>query len=136
MFELMYAGLFAGILILISILVSGFFLWIGLRITGKKAGILEASLVNLAAGIIAVVVGSIFALIPFLGFLSPLVAYLVYLYAISSLLKISILQAFLASILATLVFIGILSAIGFFVGIWMLKFMPFAFKGFKGVMHF
>ena len=134
MFQFFHAGIFAGILVLLSILVSGFFLWIGLRITGKKAGILEASLVNLAAGILGMVAGSIVMFIPFIGFLSPIVAYLAYLYAISSLLKISILQAFLASILATLVFIAILSAIGFFIGIWMLKFIPFAFK--PGVMHF
>ncbi|MBO8182378.1 MAG: hypothetical protein H0Z28_06245 [Archaeoglobus sp.] len=129
-----FAGVFAGILVLLSIIFSGFFLWAGLRITGKKAGILEASLVNLAAGVLGVVAGSIVVFIPFLGILSPIVAYLVYLYAISSLLKISILQAFLASILATIVFMAILFAISFFIGIWMLKFIPFGFR--PGMMHF
>ncbi len=133
MFDL-YGGVFAGVLILISILVSGFFLWIGLRITGKKVGILEAALVNLAAGFLGIIAGSIFIFIPFIGFLSPLIAYLVYLYGISLLLKISIIHAFLASILATLVFMGILFAIGIFVGIWMLKFMPFMIR--PGMMHF
>jgi hypothetical protein len=128
MFSFISAGLLAGILFLFSIIVSGFFLWVGLRITGKKAGILEVSLVNLAAGILGVVTGSIVAFVPLLGIFSPLVAYLAYLYAIGSLLKISMLQAFLASILATLVFMGILFAVGFFIGIWMLKFVPFAFR--------
>jgi hypothetical protein len=128
------AGIFAGILLLLSILFSGFFLWIGLRLTGKKSGILEASLVNLAAGILGVIAGSIFVFLPLLGALSPLVAYLVYLYAISILLKISIVQAFLASVLAILVFMAILLATGFLVGIWMLRFMPFVIK--PGVMHF
>lgn len=134
MFDFIHGGIFAGILILISILISGFFLWVGLRITGKKVGILEAALVNLAAGVLGVIAGSIFIFIPFIGILSPLIAYLVYLYGISLLLKISIVHAFLASILATLVFTGILFAIGVFIGIWMLKFMPFMVR--PGMMHF
>jgi hypothetical protein len=134
MFEVIQAGIVAWILLLLSILFSGFFLWIGLRITGKRSGILEASLVNLAAGILGVIAGSIIVFIPFLGLLSPIVAYAVYLYAISVLLKISIIQAFLASVLAILVFVAILFAIGFLIGIWMLRLMPFVIKG--GVMHF
>jgi len=101
MFEL--AGL--GLALLISILVSGFFLWIGLKVIGKKRGILEAGLANFAASIFAAVIFGISAVIPFFGIFSPFIGFLAYLYALKALLKVSMIEAIVVSVVASIAFI-------------------------------
>ncbi len=101
MFE--FAGL--GVAFLTSILISGFFLWIGLRVIGKKRGILEAGLANFAASIFAAVIFGISATIPFFGIFSPFVGFLAYLYALKTLLKVSLIDALAVSVIALMAFI-------------------------------
>ncbi len=118
----MFDVLLFGTLLIISIVFSGFFLWIGLRIIGKRKGILEAGLANIAAGIFAFAVLTVAGTIPFFIIMSPVIGYLAYLYALKVLLKISLFDAFLASILASLVFYVLAMVINLFMGIWFFKF--------------
>jgi|Deesub1362A_J573_1020465.scaffolds.fasta_scaffold00278_7 hypothetical protein len=127
-FKNMFEWFFAPMFLLFSILISGFFLWIGLKIIGKDRGILEAGIANFAAGIFAIIVGSILTIIPLMVLIYPLIIYLLYLYALKLLLKISMVEAFLVSILASIVFILLSFVFAFFAGIWLIKFVPFGFS--------
>lgn len=111
-----------GTLLIFSIVFSGFFLWVGLKIIGKRKGILESGLANLAAGIFAYAILTVAGVIPFFVIMSPVIGNLAYLYALKVLLKISLFEAFLASILASIVFYILAMVINLFVGIWFFKF--------------
>jgi|Deesub1362A_J573_1020465.scaffolds.fasta_scaffold01104_12 hypothetical protein len=121
-------------LILVAITLSGFFLWAGLRIIGKKVGIVEAGLVNLAGGFFAVAVGTLFTIIPFFGLLSPLAAYVVYLYVLKALLDITFFEAFISSILASIVFLIVSFVLAIISGVVLIKLFPYVFN--QGWMRF
>jgi hypothetical protein len=114
-----------GLWLLFSILLSGFFLWIGIRIMGKKRGILKAGLANLAAGIFAFVIVTIVASIPILGMFFPIAGYLAYLYALKAVLDLSLIEAFLASMLASIAFVLLSMLVAMLIGIWFFKFAAF-----------
>lgn len=113
-----------GIALLLSILFTGFFLWAGLRLIGKKRGIFEAGLANFAAGIFAFIIIGISVSIPFLAIFFPITGYIAYLYALKALLGISFLDAFIASILASIVFIVVSFLLAIIAGIWLFTFTP------------
>lgn len=112
------------ITLLVLILFSGFFLWAGLRLIGKKRGIFESGVANLLAGFIAFVVVVIFTQLPLVAILFPIIGYLAYLYGLKALLNISFLDAFIASILASIVFIILSVLLALVAGIWLFKFTP------------
>jgi hypothetical protein len=114
-----------GILLILSIAFSGLFLWISLRIIGKRRGLLEAGIANLAAGILAFAVLGLLGFIPFFAVISPVVGYFAYLWALKVFLRINLFEAFLASILASVVFFILAMLIKLFVGIWFFKFGMF-----------
>ncbi|RLI76763.1 hypothetical protein DRP05_12320 [Archaeoglobales archaeon] len=118
----MIETVFFGLFLLLAILSSGFFLWIGLRLIGKQKGIFEVGLANLAAGIFAFIVLIIIAVIPLIGIVSPIVSYFAYLYALKTVLDISMLEAFAVSIISSLVFFLTAILISAFLGIWLLKY--------------
>ncbi|RLI74698.1 hypothetical protein DRO97_05305, partial [Archaeoglobales archaeon] len=113
---------FFGLLFLLTILFSGFFLWIGLRLIGKRKGILEAGLANLAAGIFASIILLIVAAIPLFGVISPIVGYFAYLYALKAILDINLLEAFVVSIVSSLVFFFVSVLIATVLGVWLFKY--------------
>lgn len=112
------------ITLLVIILFSGFFLWAGLRLIGKKRGIFESGVANLLAGFIAYVVIVIFTQLPLVAILFPIIGYLAYLYGLKLLLNVSLLEAFIASILASIVFIILAVLLSLIAGIWLFKFTP------------
>ncbi|MFO7966285.1 MAG: hypothetical protein R6U44_01630 [Archaeoglobaceae archaeon] len=115
------------IALLILILFSGFFLWAGLRLIGKKRGIFESGVANLLAGFIAygvIVIIVIFLQLPLVAILFPIIGYLAYLYGLKLLLNISLLEAFIASILASIVFIVLAVLLSLVAGIWLFEFTP------------
>lgn len=112
------------ITLLILILFSGFFLWAGLRLIGKKRGIFESGVANLLAGFIAFVVVVIFTQLPLIAILFPIIGYLAYLYGLKVILKVSILEAFIASILASIVFVVLSVLLSLVAGIWLFNFTP------------
>ena len=97
-----------GISLLISVFISGFFLWIGLKVIRKDRGLMEAGFANLAAGIFAITVLYACALVPLLIMFAPLLAFLAYLCALNRLLKITMLEAFVVSVIASLVFTAVM----------------------------
>ncbi|MCD6494256.1 MAG: hypothetical protein J7K36_10800 [Archaeoglobaceae archaeon] len=121
----MMESIFFGLLLILSILISGFFVWISLKIIGKKKGILEASLANLGAVVFASIVTIAIALIPLIGYISPIGGYFAYLYALKVLLNISMFDSFLVSIVSVVVFVLLSTLISFVFGIWLLKYALF-----------
>ncbi|MFW6185820.1 MAG: hypothetical protein ACOC5C_03970 [Halobacteriota archaeon] len=121
--------------LLILILFSGFFLWAGLRLIGKKRGIFESGVANLLAGFIAFVVVAIFTQLPLVAILFPIIGYLAYLYSLKLLLSISFLEAFIASILASVVFVILSVVVSMVAGIWLFNFTP-AGPPHGGPIHF
>lgn len=113
---------FFGLLLLLTILFSGFFLWIGLRLIGRRKGILEAGLANLAAGIFAFIVLVVIAAIPLIGIISPIMSYFAYLYALKAILNINMLEAFLVSIISSLVFFFVSALISVVLGVWLFEY--------------
>ncbi len=89
----------------------------------KREGILKVGLANLAAGIFAFIVLLIIAAIPLIGIVSPIISYLAYLYALKVVLDMTMLEAFLVSIVSSLVFflVSVLVSIG--LGIWFFKYV-------------
>ncbi len=112
------------ITLLILILFSGFFLWAGLRLIGKKRGIFESGVANLLAGFIAYVVVVIFTQLPLVAILFPIIGYLAYLYGLKLLLNVRLLEAFIASILASIVFVILAVLLSLMAGIWLFEFTP------------
>ncbi len=125
--------LIAIIFLLLIIAISGFFIWIGLKMIGKKVGIIEAGLANIASGFFAIAAGSIVSILPFFGIFAPIVAYFVYLYMLKALLNVSLLEAFVASIIASIVFMAVSSLFAALFGVILIKFFPFIYKHPAGI---
>jgi|GEM_PF-3139509 hypothetical protein len=113
-----------GVAFLFSILFTGFFLWSGLRLIGKKKGIFEAGLANFAAAVFAFVIIGISVAVPFLAIFFPVIGYLAYLYALKALLGISFIDALIASILASIVFVVLSFIMAVIAGVWLFNFTP------------
>ncbi len=108
--------------VLVSIILPGVFIWIGLKLLGKERGIIRCGLANFAAFIFASVIAVVLHFTPLVIFV-PIVYFIVYLYALKSLLDISFLEAFAATIIASIViFFTALILMAIF-GVWLL-FIP------------
>ncbi len=107
---------------LISIILPGVFIWIALKLLGKERGIVRCGLANFAALVFASIIAAILHLTPLIIF-APLLSFVVYLYALKSLLDISFLEALAATIIASIViFFTALILMAIF-GTWLL-FLP------------
>jgi len=119
------SGLLLSLLTLLLIIVlSGAFLWVGLKVIGKEQNLLFVGVVNLASAFFAMLITSILAVIPLLSLLSPVLGYFAYIYALKGFLKLTFWEAFLASFLAALVFVVIVLMLFFVFGFWVFKFTP------------
>ena len=108
---------------ILSIVISGIFIWIGLKVIGRERGLIRSSIANLAAFVFASTVAVILHFTPLVVFL-PLIVFLIYLYILKVLLDIGFIEALAATIIATLVvFIAAFILMVIF-GIWLL-FTPF-----------
>jgi len=125
-----------GIAFLISVFISGFFLWIGLKVIGKNRGVIEAGLANFAAGIFAIAIFCVSAMIPFLVISAPLLAFLAYLYGLKTLLKISMFEAFIVSVVASIVFTVAVFFIAMIAGIYLFSFAPPPYSHMPKSIHF
>ncbi len=115
-----------------SILISGFLIWLGLRVIGKKRSFLKCVLANLAAFVTAFIIHTMIALFILLYFTpNPiylimtipiyLVIYpLIYLYVLKTLLDISFIEALAAMIVALIVLLSIAVTILIISGIWLI----------------
>ncbi len=84
------------------ILIPGFFIWIGLKLLGRDVGVIRAGFANFVAVIFASVLAYLFLATP-LFFLAPLISFVAYFYALKSLLDVSFIEAFAATIIASIV---------------------------------
>lgn len=132
----MFDLLIFAIALFFLILFTGFFLWAGLRLVGKKRGIFESGVANLVAGFVAFLVVGIFTQIPVIAILFPIIGYVAYLYGLKVLLSISLLEAFIASILASIVFVVLSVLLSLVAGIWLFNFTPVHPPHGMGPIHF
>ncbi len=102
---------------MIAIVVSGFFVWIALKIVGEDRGIIEAGVANIVAGLVSGIAMFIIALIPLLNIIAPILAFFVYVYVLSSMLRIDILKGFAVAIISYIVFAVIAAIAGMFAGL-------------------
>ena len=103
--------------LLVAIVVSGFFLWIALKIVGEDRGIIEAGIANLVAGFASLITLSILSLIPPLVLLSPVIAFVVYVYFLDLILHIGFVKAIAVSVIANLVFLVVSGIIAMILGV-------------------
>ncbi len=123
MFEFLGLGLFALLLmllgVLIAVVVSGFFLWIALKIVGEERGIISAGIANIVAGLVASISGALVSFLPLFGLLSPVISFLVYVYILSAMLNISFLKAIAVSVIASIVFYVVVAVTAMMLGLTM-----------------
>jgi len=98
--------------IIVSVLVSGFFLWVALKIVGEDRGILEAGIANIVASFISIVAMVVTSLLILFAPISPLVAFFVYIYVLKSILNISFIKAIIVAIIACAVFLIVMTIAG------------------------
>jgi len=110
--------------LLLIIVISGAFIWIGLKMIGKNQNLLFVGVINLAAVFFAVLVTSLLTFVPFVSVISPILGYFAYIYALKGLLNLTFWEAFLASFLAALVFVFVTLILLFLFDIWVFKFTP------------
>ncbi len=103
--------------VLVAIVISGFFLWIALKIVGEDRGIIEAGIANLVAGFASLITLSILSLIPPLILLSPVIAFVVYVYVLDLILHIGFVKAIAVSVIANLVFLVVSGIIAMVLGV-------------------
>ncbi len=106
---------------LVSILIPGVFIWIALKLLGKDRGIIRCGLANLAAFIFAAIIAAILHFTPLIFFV-PIISFVVYLYALKLLLDISFLEAFVATIIASIVIFFTALILAAIFGTWLLFF--------------
>jgi|GEM_PF-2376968 hypothetical protein len=118
-------GLFALFFVL-YLLVTAFFIWIGSKLAGiKNATIGKAVISALAGGILASISMGIVGSIPFIGFVAPLIALILYLWVLKVVFDTTwgkVFIAWLFSIVAFFIVMIFLGAIGML--IWS-AFMPY-----------
>ena len=114
----------------LTIVVPGFFIWLGLRVIDEERSIIHCGIANLVALTIATFVTFIvnlvplIPLIPFFVFIKPIVFFLIYLFVLKVVLDIELFEA----LVATLIAIAIIFAIAFIMliltGFWYISFTP------------
>ncbi len=103
--------------VLVAIVISGFFLWIALRIVGEDRGIIEAGIANILAGFASLITLSVISLIPPLILFSPVIAFVVYVYVLDLILHIGFVKAIAVSVIANLVFLVVSGIIAMLLGV-------------------
>ena len=103
--------------VLVAIVISGFFLWIALRIVGEDRGIIEAGIANILAGFASLITLSVISLIPPLILFSPVIAFVVYVYVLDLILHIGFVKAIAVSVIANLVFLVVSGIIAMILGV-------------------
>lgn len=122
MFEyILGLGIFALLILLIGLLiaiaVSGFFVWIALKIVGEDRGIIEAGIANIVAGFVSGIAMAVVVFIPLLNLFAPVIAFFVYVYVLSSMLRIDFLKGVAVAVIAYIVFAVLAAITGMFAGI-------------------
>lgn len=105
--------------IVLSILIPGFLIWLGLKVIGKNRGVLRCGFANFAAFALAAIVSFLFYLTP-LAVLLPVIAFIIYFYALKTLLEINFIEAFAATIIAGIIVFLLAILILLLFGIWLL----------------
>ncbi len=116
----------------LSILIPGFFIWIGLKIIGEDRSVIRCGLANLVALVSAFIIATLLSFTP-LALFSPLIYLIVYLYVLKEFLDISFLEALAATVISALVVFVVSLVVALAFGTWMLFFMP---KPHMGFPHF
>ncbi len=122
-FDFLSLGIGFFVFLLSAIVLPGIFIWIGLKIIGKERGILRCGMANLAAFVITSFVAFILHFTP-LAIILPFLGFLIYLYVLKTLLDISFIEAFAATIIAGVVIFLVSVALLLIFGVWMLFFTP------------
>jgi hypothetical protein len=112
------------VFLILSVIVPGFFIWLGLKLIGKERGIVRCGLANLAAVLFATILAALIGLIPVINLITPLAFFLTYLYGLKSLLDVGILEAFVATVLATVIIVAIAFVMAVITGLWFVSFAP------------
>ncbi|MDI9610129.1 MAG: hypothetical protein QFX36_02250 [Archaeoglobales archaeon] len=98
------------VLILLLIVVPGFFIWLALAIIGKKRSLFRCGIANLVAFISSAFITIVLSIIPLMTLFSPLIFAIVYLWVFKELLDLGWLNAIVAVIISV-VCVMVLSAI-------------------------
>lgn len=100
-----FTPLYLVLFLLISIILPGVFIWAGLKVLGRDRGILRCGTANFAAFTITMVISVLLLYAPLIVLL--LIAFIVYLYFMKSLLDISFIEAFAATVIAVAILIAV-----------------------------
>ncbi|WP_290623533.1 MULTISPECIES: hypothetical protein [unclassified Archaeoglobus] len=122
-FDFLSFGIATLAFFLISIIVPGFFIWVAFKVLRKDRGILHCGFANFAAFLVTAVVSLLLHFTPLVVFL-PLIAFILYLYILKTLLDVSFLEAFLATIIAGVIIFLTAIVLMVLFGAWMLFFTP------------
>jgi hypothetical protein len=122
---LLAGSAFLAILIffVLIIVVPGFFIWLGMKFLGKDVGVIRCGIANFIAIVFASVLSYLLYPTP-LFFFIPLISFVAYFYAMKSLLKVSFIEAFAATLIASVIIIVLSGLMIFFFGFPVPKTLP------------
>ncbi|MCS7143704.1 MAG: hypothetical protein NZ879_01645 [Archaeoglobaceae archaeon] len=98
------------VLILLLIVVPGFFIWLALALIGKKRSLFKCGFANLVAFVASAFITTILSSIPLLILFSPLIFALIYLWVFKEILDLGWLHAIVA-VLISVACVMVLTAI-------------------------
>lgn len=122
-FDLFALSIASLVFLVLSIIVPGFFIWLGFKVLGRERGILKCGLANFAAFFITAILSFLLSLTP-VALILPILAFLIYLYTMKTLLDVSFLEALGATIIAAIVVILVSFVVMLLFGVWMLSTPP------------
>ncbi|MEM2726701.1 MAG: hypothetical protein QXV61_00385 [Archaeoglobaceae archaeon] len=88
------------VLILLLIVVPGFFIWLALAIIGKRRSLFRCGIANLVAFVASAFITIVMSIIPLITLFSPLIFAIVYLWVFKELLDLGWLHAIVAVIIS------------------------------------
>ncbi|MDI9642300.1 MAG: hypothetical protein QFX37_02120 [Archaeoglobales archaeon] len=88
------------VLILLLIVVPGFFIWLALAIIGKRRALFRCGIANLVAFVSSAFITIVLSIIPLMTLFSPLIFAIVYLWVFKELLDLGWLNAIVAVIIS------------------------------------
>ncbi len=103
---------------ILAIIVPCISLWIGLRVIGRKRGLVRCGIACLSALIISTILTGIVSFFPLLNLLTPLVFFLSYLYVLKVVLGVNIVEAFAATAVSLLILLILAIITAILTGIW------------------
>uniref|UniRef100_A0A7C3VM79 Uncharacterized protein n=1 Tax=Archaeoglobus fulgidus TaxID=2234 RepID=A0A7C3VM79_ARCFL len=122
-FDFLALGFGFIVFLLLAIVIPGLFIWIGLKVLGKDRGVLRCGFANLAAFVITSFFAFVLHFTPLVVVL-PLLGFLIYLYILKTLLDISFIEAFAATVIAGVVIFLIAVILLLILGVWVIFFTP------------